>query len=270
MLAVSNIAWSEALEEQALASLRSFGIHSLEVAPTRLWPAWNGLSIPAALQVRAQYAAQGFQIPSLQAILFEKPDCKLFGTDAERRALSEHLESCADLAVALGAKSLVFGAPKSRLRNGLPNEAAFAIARDVFSAAGAYYHSKNVMLCLEANPPQYGCTFITTSVEAAALVRSVNSPGFRLHLDTACLFLAEEEICAAIENNYDILQHFHVSEPNLGDFASPAIDHARVAGCLRSLGYRKSISLEMRETQTPLPALRQAIRYLTATYGFGL
>jgi sugar phosphate isomerase/epimerase len=270
MLAVSNIAWSEALDEQALECLRSFGIHSLEVAPTRLWPKWIGQSIPSALEVRAQYAARGFQIPSLQAILFEKPDCKLFGTDAERQALSEHLEQCADLAAALGARSLVFGAPKRSLRNGLSNEAAFRIAQDTFSAAGAYCHSKGVILCLEANPSQYGCTFVTTSVEAAALVRSVNSPGFRLHLDTACLFLAEEEICAAIENNLDILQHFHVSEPNLGDFASPTIDHGRVAGCLRALGYTNSISLEMRETQTPIPALRQAVGYLTATYGFGL
>jgi D-psicose/D-tagatose/L-ribulose 3-epimerase len=269
MLAVSNIAWSGALEEEALKTLQSLGITRLEIAPTRLWPKWGGMSLPAAHQEREQYKLRGFQIPSLQAILFEKPHCKLFGTDGERQALGEHLNSCADLASALGATSLVFGAPKNRDLNGLSSEAAVAIAQDVFAAAGSYYHFKGVVLCMEANPVQYACTFVTNSVEAAALVRLVNSPGFRLHLDTACLFLAEEDICAAIEKNFDILQHFHVSEPNLGDFASPVIDHHRVADCLRGLGYEQVVSLEMREAPATIPALRQAVRYLTSTYGFG-
>jgi D-psicose/D-tagatose/L-ribulose 3-epimerase len=270
MLAVSNIAWGSAFEEEALESLQLAGINQVEIAPTRLWPKWSGVSITSAEQVREQYAARGLGIPALQAILFEKPNCKLFGTGEERQALAEHLNRCADLAVALGAKSLVFGAPKNRDRNGLTYEAAFAIAHDVFSAAGAYYRSQGVALCLEANPPQYACTFVTNSVEAAALVRSVNSPGFRLHLDTACLFLAKEDICTAIERNLDILAHFHVSEPNLGDFSAPIIDHARVANCLESAGYAKSISLEMREAPAVIPALRQALRYLASTYRFGL
>lgn len=266
---MSNIAWSSPLEEESIAALQALGIEALELAPTRPWPDWAGATVENAVTVREQYRARGMAIPSMQAILFGKPECKLFGTDPERDALLQHLRLCADLAVALGAQNLVFGAPKNRDLNGLKPEQAFASACDTFAAVGGYYHSKGVCLCLEANPPQYGCTFVTNSREASRLVKAVDSPGFRLHLDTACMFLAGEDIPAVIETSREILQHFHASEPNLGDFHSPVIDHASASRALRSIGYSSWISLEMREAEQPVAALREAVRFVTDAYGFG-
>jgi D-psicose/D-tagatose/L-ribulose 3-epimerase len=268
-LAVSNIAWSSPFEAEATAALRTLGVRALELAPTRPWPDWTGASVENAAILREMYSARGFSIPSLQAILFGKPQCKLFGADSERASLLEHLRLCADLAAALGAHSLVFGAPKNRDLNGLAPGKAFDSARETFAEVAGYYHSKGVCLCLEANPPQYGCTFITNSREASRLVRAVDSAGFRLHLDTACLFLAGEDIPSAIEANHEILQHFHASEPNLGTFHAPLIDHAGAARALRSIGYSSWISLEMREAEQPVAALEEAVRFVAATYGLG-
>ncbi|HMF78568.1 MAG TPA: sugar phosphate isomerase/epimerase family protein [Bryobacteraceae bacterium] len=268
-LAVSNIAWSGPFEEEAVQALRALGVEALELAPTRPWPDWVDASAENAAIVRKQYSARGLSIPSMQAILFGKPQCKLFGADSERDSLLKHLRFCADLAVGLGAQSLVFGAPKNRDLNGLTPEQAFDSARETFAAVAGYYHAKGVCLCLEANPPQYGCTFITNSREASRLVTAVDSPGFRLHLDTACMFLAGEDIPAAIDSSRDILQHFHASEPNLGDFGAPLVDHASAARALRSINYSNWISLEMREAQQPVAALRDAVRFVTGIYGFG-
>jgi D-psicose/D-tagatose/L-ribulose 3-epimerase len=268
-LAVSNIAWSSPLETDALAALRALGVGALELAPTRPWPDWSGASVANAALVREKYASAGFGIPSMQAILFGKPQCKLFGTDSERLSLVEHLRLCADLAAALGAQSLVFGAPKNRDLNGLTPSEAFDCARETFVEVAGYYHSHGVCLCLEANPAQYGCTFITNSQDAGRLVRAVDSAGFRLHLDTACLLMAGEDIPAAIEANHDILQHFHASEPNLGAFHSPLANHAAAARALRSVGYSNWVSLEMREAAEPVPALQEAVRFVASAYDLG-
>jgi D-psicose/D-tagatose/L-ribulose 3-epimerase len=268
-LAVSNIAWSNPREADAIVALQALGIGALELAPTRPWPDWTGALVENAEVIRKKYAALGFSIPSMQAILFGKPQCKLFGTDSERTSLLEHLRLCADIAAALGAHSLVFGAPKNRDLNNLTPGKAFDSARETFAEVAGYYHSKGVCLCLEANPAQYGCTFVTNSQEASRLVRAVDSAGFRLHLDTACMFLAGEDIPSAIEAHHEILQHFHASEPNLGTFAAPVVDHASAARALRSIGYSNWISLEMREAEQPIAALQQAVRFVTATYGLG-
>ena len=49
---------------------------------------------------------------------------------------------------------------------------------------------------MEANPPEYGADFVTRAAEAIELVKAVNHPGFRLHLDTGCMTLANDPVAA--------------------------------------------------------------------------
>jgi D-psicose/D-tagatose/L-ribulose 3-epimerase len=267
-LAVSNIAWPAAADQEALGILRESCIRGIEIAPTRLWPDWKDASLEAACDARAQCSAMGLSVAALQAILFAKPEYKLFGTTAEREGLVHHLRFCAELAGTLGARSLVFGAPKNRELNGLSADTAFEMAFECFAAVAPDYERHGVCLCLEANPPQYGCQFLTDSAQAAQMVRKVNSPGLRLHLDTACMFLAGEDLPAAVRSNFDLVSHFHVSEPFLASMDAPVVDHARIAGLLRELKFSGWVSLEMREPAAePLPTLRRAVEFLARTYG---
>jgi sugar phosphate isomerase/epimerase len=266
-LAVSNIAWPSEMDEPVLAALESAGVTGVEAAPTRWWPEWKGVSAEAAKVYRQRFEARGFQIPALQAILFARPEDKLFGTDLQREGLVNHLRMCADLASALGARSLVFGAPKNRELNGIPEDKGFDMAREVFASVGKHYADRSVCLCLEANPTQYACQFMTNSLVAGKLVKAVDSPGVGLHLDTACMHLAGENIAESIERNFDVLRHFHASEPFLGSFDAPVVDHATAAGMLSKLGYKGWVSLEMRETNPPLEGVKRAISFLANTYG---
>ena len=122
-------------------------------------------------------------------------------------------------------------------------------------------------LCLEANPADYGCDFMTSAADAARLVRAVAHPGVGLHLDTACMHLAGDDPRSLIETHADILRHVHVSEPFLGPFDSPVVDHAAIAAALRDIGYSGWVVLEMRATADPLAGLERAARFLAATYG---
>ena len=262
-LAVSNIAWPAEQHSEALALLDELGIRGIEVAPTMVWPDWQVTSDQAGAY-RKQSASQGFWVSSLQAILFAKPGALLFGYPAE---LLEHLDFFAALAQDLGAPNLVFGAPKNRLRGNLPPEAAHRIAAGIFRQIAPAFAARGAWLCLEANPPQYGADFLTHAAQAARLVRAVDQPGIGLHLDTACLHLAGEDPAELIAENADILRHFHVSEPFLGTFDAPVVDHAAAAQALRRTGYSGWAVLEMRATATPLDDLRRAVAFLSATYG---
>src|SRR5580658_19307 len=106
-LAVSNIAWPAELDDAALELLSREGIAGLEVAPTKVWPDWAGITPASIRTFRQKVESAGLTISSFQSILFQKPDLLLFGSAAQRQALSDHLLWCADLAAELSAGSLV-------------------------------------------------------------------------------------------------------------------------------------------------------------------
>lgn len=266
-LSVSNIAWTRALDDEAFACLNMSGIRHIEVAPTRVWPYWDGASLDAARTQRSEWLTRGISVSSLQAILFSRPDAQLFGDDDAQERLARHLEYCAELAEALSAGPVVFGAPSNRLKGQLPDQEAFEKAARTLRRVAPTFASRGVTLCVEANPPAYGCDFVVNASHAAMLVRMVDHPGVKLHLDTACMYLAGDPLAETIYAFADILAHFHVSEPQLGDFSEPVVPHEDAAEALWRIGYCGWITLEMRATTTPLESLFAAAVYLADTYG---
>jgi D-psicose/D-tagatose/L-ribulose 3-epimerase len=264
-LTISNIAWPEAADADVLALLPQFGVAAIEVAPTRIWPDWD-FTAQSVADYRQFLQDKGLECSSLQAIVYKKPDLKVFGTLAERAGLVAHLRRVADMAAALGAKPMVFGAPKNRDRGDLDEQTAFSQAADLFAEIGDYCHQRGVCLCIEPNPVEYACNFVTESQTGAALVRAVNSPGFRLHLDAAGMHLAGENAAQALESTIDVLEHIHLSEPNLGNFAQPQVDHKTIAQTLRSLGWNKWLSIEMRASEHPIDSVKQALDYVKTVY----
>lgn len=265
-LAFSNIAWDAAEESQVLDILSEAQISGLEIAPTKLWPNWDGATAIAARQIGEQYRKAGFIVPALQAILFDRPNLTLFGDHAVRAALLEHIETVADIAAGLGARTLVFGAPRNRDPGNLSPEDAMTAAVSVFRKAGALCAAHGVWLGIEANPPIYECRFITRWFEAAELVRRCDSPGVRLHLDAACTALAGDDLAEAVAATADILAHVHISEPQLGSFENPHVDHIGFGMALRRAGYDGWCSVEMRRSGNPLTALRHAVAFAKSCY----
>ena len=263
-VSVSNIAWPGEMDEAAYALLAGAGVRGIEVAPTRVWPGWEGMTAESVRAVRERMEGAGLRVSSLQAVLFQKPELQMFG---EGEAFAEHLRYCAGLAAALGAGAVVLGAPKNRDRGTLSEEEAFARAVEVLRPVAETYAEAGVALCVEANPEQYACNFVTRGAEAAALVRAVGSMGLRLHLDTACAALARESIAELVRENGDVLAHFHASEPMLGDFATPSEEHARAAEALRAVGYEGWVAVEMRAQEDALASLQVAVEFAMRTYG---
>lgn len=263
-LTISNLAWENNLEADVFAELKKRHISAIEIAPTKIWPDWRNINETSMNFFRERVS--GFEVSSFQSLLFGRPELSIFGNDEIKQQTLAHLKMVADLAASLGAKPMVFGSPKNRDPGTRARAAAFAEAKEFFYTIGSYCEKIGVTLCLEANPTQYGCTFITNAWQAAELVRAVNSPGFRLHLDTACMFLAGDDIVKTIADNHDILAHFHVSEPNLGNFAKPESPHKVAAAALKKIGYLGYVSIEMLNKANTLQPITEALDYVQRTY----
>jgi sugar phosphate isomerase/epimerase len=269
-ICISNIAW-RIEEEAAVADLMAaLGVRGVEVAPPKLGPdpaAWTPAVVSA---YREFWSRRGVSIVAMQALLFGRPDLVLFGNDAQRAALLDHLEHVFRLGGGLGAGPMVFGSPKNRLAGDLSADQARAVAVRFFRAAGDLAARHGTCLCIEPNPPEYGCDFVTTAREARALVREVASPGFGLHIDAAALHMAGEGPDVLRECGPDI-RHFHASEPMLAQVKSRgAVDHAAFARTLRELRYPHWVSIEMRphaDDVDHLPLAQESLEFVTEVYG---
>jgi len=266
-LAVSNIAWETVEEPEVFQDLAARGVSGIEVAPTRLWRQWAGADEVSARAAAADLKQAGFAVPALQSLLFGLADAQLFGTQAGRQQLIDHLGMVARLAAGLGAGAMVFGSPRNRDRHELSFSQASDISIDIFRRIGDTCAEAGTCLCIEANPIAYGCNFLTRWTEAAELVERVAHPGIGLHIDVACTQMAGDDPVEAVRECARIMRHFHVSEPQLGDFAAPSIDHARIGRALREAGYAGWVSIEMRRTSTPLVSVRQAVDLVMDSYG---
>lgn len=266
-LAFGNIAWSAEEEPAVLAVLRANQVQGIEVAPTRLWPNWEGATPEAAAAYAQAMRAAGFETPALQSLLFGRADLQVFGSATQQADLITHLARVAELAAAMQARVLVFGSPKNRDRGELSAAQAMQHAVRFFRLAGQVCADVGVTLAMEANPTYYNCNFVTRWQEAEELVRTCNHPGVGLHLDTACTVLAGDDPVAAVPQVADILVHVHMSEPDLGPFSGSRINHQAVGDALRAVGYTGWCSVEMRRTGTALASIQEAAILARQCYG---
>jgi sugar phosphate isomerase/epimerase len=248
-IAFSNIAWPPEQDAAVAAALTSAGITALEVAPGKLHPDPSTLSADACRDLRRRWEDRGLPIVAAQALLFGHPELTLFESAEARAATLAYLKRITAVCASLGAKSLVFGSPKNRLRGAMPVEQANGIAVEFFRELAVAAHEAGTCIVMEANPAEYGADFVTRADEALALVEAVAHPGFQFHLDAACLVMAGENL-SLIDKAKSSLRHFHASEPNLAAIGSSGrIDLPAFAAALRRADYAGYVSIEMRQPE---------------------
>jgi sugar phosphate isomerase/epimerase len=244
--AISNIAWNVADDERIARLMLEADVRGVEIAPTKIWPEPLRADLREVAAYRRTWERRGVRIVAMQALLFGRADLVLFGSPEKREETLDYLTRIMALAQELGAGPLVFGSPKNRKVGARPREEADRLAVDFFRRAGDAAVRHGVLLCIEPNPRDYECDFVTNAREGIELVERVGHPGFRLHLDAAGMHLAgdppEESLRAALP----WLGHFHVSEPFLGPIGQGGVRHELLAGALRGGGYAGWTSVEMR------------------------
>ena len=268
-LAISNIAWEPAYDDEVARVMQDLGVTGLEVAPTRRWERPAEASREEAIEYREWWAARGIEIVAMQALLYGRPELLVFGDPAARRATLDHLAGIFRLAGWLGAGALVFGSPRNRRVDALPADAVMDSAVGFFGEAGRLAAANGVRLCIEPNPAEYECNFVTRAAEGAELVRAVGSPGFALHLDAGGMTLSGEDPETTVAESAPWMCHFHISEPFLAPVGEGPVAHRAFAAALLAAEYGGWRSIEMRPAtdRTPSEQVRGALSFAQAMYG---
>lgn len=265
-LSVSNLAIPASAGPEAWAALAAAGVAGVEVAPTR-WAPWAELDSQHLAARRASLAAEGLAVSSLQAIFYGIEGLSLLGPAEAFAAMRQQVAVLGRMAAGLGAGVAVFGAPRQRSRGGLSPEAAFALGADRLGILAETAWAEGLIIGLEPVPADYGNDFLPSWQEVLAMVRAVDHPGLRVHLDTACVALGGGDIAEAVRACAPWLAHFHAAEPKLAGFAAPVAPHAAAAAALHDAGYGGWIAIEMLEQpQAPLHALAEAVRFVRDAY----
>lgn len=264
-VAVSNIAWPFECRQEIYALLREAGVDGVEIAPTKIAP-WDNLSSDVIAAERSLIASFGLKISSYQALYFGRPELQLLGDDSAFEALLAHTVRVARIAEQLsGGGPGVFGAPRNRLRGELSAKEAFAVGTTRLGRLADAVAPYNFILVLEAAPAAYGGDFLLTAADCAAMVKKIDHPALRLHLDTGCLELADEDGPALIAEHGGQLMHVHLSRPQLAPVDMDAsLSFSKILRGLEHSGYAGWLAIEMRETPTPCTTVENAVSAVRA------
>lgn len=266
-IAISNIAWDTAEDEQIVLILRKYNIDAIEVVPRKYFRRPLEISLIEVTTVRRWWAEHGIEIIGMQSLLFGTEGMNLFGSSQIRSVMLNYLNAICGIASGLGATKLVFGSPKSRNKLDLSDEVATEIAVNFFSRLGDIAASHGVVICLEPNPSCYDCNFMINSGETANIVHRIAHPAIWMHLDTGALTINSEDPQQVIRDYADLIGHVHVSEPGLATLGDGKTDHVKVASALKRYLNSQIVSIEMLPAKRELHsmaverALQVAIKY---------
>lgn len=268
ILSVSNIAWAPAERLSAYDLLADEGIAGLEIAPGLFFHAADDPFAPDADSARAalsEIEASGLSLVSMQALLFGVHSAALFGEAAECAAFEKAMERAIDLGGRFGIPNLVFGSPRQRrVPKGMDAHEAQDKAIEVFQRLGDRAHAAGTAIAIESNPEAYGTNFLTTLEEAASFVDLVDHPNITLVLDLGAMHMngAFDTVPMRVPKLVKRLTHVHVSEPHLAPAPDETTDLSQVLGALRTAGYKRAVSIEMKRPEGGLEELGTRIASL--------
>lgn len=248
-LSISNIAWPAEQDSAVAEILAENDVTGIEVALTKIWSQPLDATQSEINAYRRFWNTGGVSIVAAQSLLYGRSDLTLFDDTTTRDRTLSYLESMIRICAHLGCETLVFGSPQNRKIGSRSNSEVWQEAVDFFSSLGEMAIAAGTVVAIEANPSEYGADFVTSAKEALELVRTVDHPGFRLHLDSACMHLAGDDPASSISDAIPCLSHFHISEPQLGPIGGGVVDHSLLGSVLRSVEYDKWISIEMRQAE---------------------
>ena len=244
---ISNIAWEDAYNENVLLLLKNNGIKYLEIAPTKI-KSWDELDKDNIKKFCEYIKKYDIEIYSMQSITFGKSYLQLFGDNESRKDFINHIKYLIDLFHNFGLKRIIFGCPSNRNQNIDNKNYNKNITKSFFKDIGDYAYKHNIIIVIETMTKKYKCNYLNTMQEAYEIIKEVNSPGFKLHLDIGNMYMENENLDEVIKYK-DNIEHVQISTFNLDNFDNLPINYNfEFFDKLKEINYSKKISIEMKTT----------------------
>jgi sugar phosphate isomerase/epimerase len=223
------------------------GYHGIEIAPFTLSASVKDVTARQRKEVRQIVADHGLEVVGLHWLFVGPTGLHITTPDeAVWRKTRDYLSCLVDLCSDLGGKVMVIGSPKQRgILPGQTFEGAWKRAVELFSAVLEKSAKRGVTLCIE--PLSLKETdFINTVAEGIQMVRQINHPQFRLHLDVKAMCSEGKPVPEIIRSvKAEDIGHFHVNDPNLYGPGMGEVDYGPIAEAIRDIGYDRWLSVEV-------------------------
>jgi sugar phosphate isomerase/epimerase len=232
--------------EKAFAFAAECGYTGIEIAPFTMAENVTEISAAKRAETRKLAESNGLAVVGLHWMLAKTKGFHITTTDADVRQktavyLGELARFCADL----GGKIMVFGSPKQRdLAPGMSKDEGMKNAAEVFRAAVPEFEKCDVTLALEPLGPA-DTNFLNTAADGVELMKLVDSPRFRLHLDCKAMASEPTPIPELIRKYQKEMVHFHANDPNLQGPGFGKLDFAPVMKALSDIRYNGWVSVEV-------------------------
>jgi sugar phosphate isomerase/epimerase len=244
---------------------RRLGYQGLEIAPFTLAPDAGDITAPRRRETRQIIESEGLETVGLHW-LFAGPE-GLHITTADETVWSwsrDYLKILLDLCSDLGGKVLVIGSPKQRsLIDGQTLEGAWTQMVRLIESVLDKARQQDLTLCIEPLAPQE-TDFINTVSQGMQMVRHINHPCFKIHLDVKAMFAEDGGIPKIIRSvPAEDIGHFHVNDPSLYGPGMGQVDYGPIAEAVNDIGYNQWLSVEVfKYDPDPETIARRSMEYL--------
>lgn len=226
---------------------RRLGYHGLEIAPFTLAPSATEVSAAQRKETRQVIEDHGLECVGLHW-LFAGPTGLHMTTPDEATWMHtrDYLRALLDLCGDLGGKVLVLGSPKQRsLVAGQTYAGAWQRAADLLGSVLEKAGDLGLTICLEPLSP-VETDFINTVEDGMKLVRQLNHPSLKIHLDVKAMCSEARPVPEIIRSvTADEIGHFHVNDANLYGPGMGEVDYAPIAEAIDEVGWDRWLSVEV-------------------------
>jgi sugar phosphate isomerase/epimerase len=247
------------------ARIAELGYTGLEVAPFTLAPLITELSLAKLQELRATAERHAVTIIGTHWLLAKTTGFHLTTADTSvREKTGRYLASLAEATAAMGGHLMVLGSPLQRnLEAGMSVEQADANALHTLALAVPTLERCGVSIAIEPLGPSE-TNYLNTAAHAVKLIRQLNSPHIRLHLDVKAMSSETTTIPELIRSHAADTLHFHANDPNKRGPGFGDVDFRPIFAALKTTNYDGYVSVEVFDyTPDPDTIARESIRYMS-------
>jgi D-psicose/D-tagatose/L-ribulose 3-epimerase len=190
------------------------------------------------------------------------PDRDFRGTPQQQRTAMEYMKRVIDQMVVLDCPAMIGPVYSSVGRaDAVPAPEYKKQWKTVvknLKAICQYAEARGKKICMEPLN-RFETDFINTCDQALKMIKAVNSPALKLHLDTFHMNIEQKNQAAAIRQAGRHLGHFHACGSDRGTPGGDHIDWPGIARALKGIGYRNDIVIESFTTDVKVIARAAAI-----------
>jgi sugar phosphate isomerase/epimerase len=245
------------------------GYHGIEIAPFTLGDSAENISSSLRKETRQIISDNGLETVGLHWLFAGRHDLHITTQDNQIWGRTKDYLSCLlDLCSDLGGKVLVLGSPKQRnIPPGQSFEQAQKRASDLLESVLDKAKELNLTICIEPLSPAE-TNFINTVAQGMEIVRKINHPNLKIHLDVKAMCSEPTQVPDIIRSvKAADIGHFHVNDPNFYGPGMGKVDYAPIAQAIRDIGWNKWLSVEVfKYDQDPETIAKKSIEYLRSYF----